>query len=162
MNTGNSENSGEKFLPTEPECTPDSIRHDGIIRNIDNKYYYVSIIARSACASCHARGICNISEIQEEIIEVPRKENKNYKTGDKVEVLMEKTSGAKAVMLGYVIPFIILLITLIVSLSLFKNEGVAGLISIGILIPYYLFLYFIKDRLKKTFVFKIKKHGFMN
>jgi len=162
MNTDNNEHSGEKFLPTEPECTPDSIRHDGIIRNIDDKYYYVSIIAQSACASCHTKGICNISEIQEEIIEIPLKENKIYKKGDKVEILMEKTLGAKAVMLGYVIPFIILLITLIVSLSLFENEGVAGLISIGILIPYYLFLYFIKDRLKKTFVFKIREHSFVN
>ena len=138
------------------DCSVDSIKHSGIIKDIDSKQYYVSIIAQSACAACHAKSVCNVTELQEEIIEIPKEETDSYKIGDKVEILMEKSLGPKAVMLGYVIPFIVLLTTLIVSLNIFDSEGIAGLLSLGILIPYYLILYLVKDKLKKAFVFRIR------
>jgi len=59
-------------------------------------------------------------------------------------------------MLGYIIPFLIVLVTLIVSLNLIGNEGIAGLISVGILVPYYLILYFNRDSLKSAFRFRIR------
>ncbi len=141
---------------TDTDCSVDSIKHSGIIKDIDSKQYYVSIIAQSACAACHAKSVCNVTELQEEIIDIPKEETDSYKIGDRVEILMEKSLGPKAVMLGYVIPFLVLLTTLIISLNIFDSEGVAGLLSLGILIPYYLILFLVKDRLKKTFVFKIR------
>ena len=139
----------------ETECDPQSIHHDGIIKNIDEKYYYVSIIVQSACASCQVKSVCNITEIQEEIIEVPKNNEAHYKVGDKIKVLMEKSLGPKAIMLGYFIPFLLLIITLIISLAVINSEGIAGILSLTVLIPYYLILYKFKDQLKKTFVFRI-------
>ncbi|OQX76038.1 MAG: hypothetical protein B6D61_09395 [Bacteroidetes bacterium 4484_249] len=141
---------------TDTDCSVDTIKHSGIIKDIDSQQYYVSIIAQSACAACHAKSVCNVTELQEEIIEIPKEETDSYKIGDRVEILMEKSLGPKAVMLGYVIPFLLLLTTLIISLNIFDSEGAAGLLSLGILIPYYLVLYWVKDKLKKTFIFKIR------
>lgn len=143
-------------IQIDKDCDLDAIKHSGIIKDIDSKKYYISIIAQSACAACHAKGVCNVSELQQEIVEVPREQTDNYKIGDKVEILMEKSLGPKAVMLGYFFPFLLLLVTLIITLSFMKNQGIAGLISIAILVPYYFILYTLRDRLKNKFKFRIR------
>ena len=142
-------------IQIDKDCDLDTIKHSGIIKDINSKQYYISIIAQSACAACHAKGVCNVSELQQEIVEVPREQTDNYKIGDKVEILMEKSLGPKAVMLGYFFPFLLLLVTLIITLSFMKNQGIAGLISIAILVPYYFILYTLRERLKNKFKFRI-------
>jgi len=89
-------------------------------------------------------------------VEVPRTGSEEYKTGDKVQILMEKSLGTKAVFLGYIAPFLLVLATLLITLNLFKSQGVAGLISIGILAPYYFILYLNRKVLKKTFTFRLR------
>lgn len=143
-------------IKIDKDCDLEAIKHSGIIKEIDEHQYYVSIVAQSACASCSVKGVCNVSEMKDEIVEVPRNKTENFNVGDQVDILMEKSQGTKAVMLGYVIPFLIVLLTLIVSLNLINNEGISGLISIGILVPYYLVLYAYRDRLKSAFRFRIR------
>jgi len=138
------------------ECEVDSITHNGIIKDIDDSYYYVSIIAQSACVSCQVKGACNVNDMQEEIVEVPISGNVVYKVGDRVEILMEKSKGKRAVFLGYILPFLILLTTLIISLNIFNDEGIAGLLAFGILFPYYAILYLMRNKLRETFVFKLR------
>lgn len=143
-------------IQIDEDCDLEAIKHSGVIKEIDEHQYYVSIVAQSACVSCSAKSVCNVSEMKDEIVEVPRTKTENFAIGDKVDILMEKSLGTKAVMLGYIIPFLIVLVTLIVSLNLIGNEGIAGLISIGILVPYYLILYVNRDRLKSAFRFRIR------
>lgn len=143
-------------IQIDKDCELEAIKHSGVIKEIDDHQYYVSIVAQSACASCSVKGVCNVSEMKDEIVEVPRTKSENFAVGDKVEVLMEKSQGTKAVMLGYIVPFLLVLVTLIVSLNLIGNEGLAGLISVGILIPYYLILYVNRERLKTAFRFRIR------
>ena len=123
---------------------------------MDNDKYYVSIVAKSACAACSAKGACNVTEIKEETVEVNKSRNANYKIGDRVEILMEKSQGTRAVVLGYILPFVLLLLTLIVSLNIFDDEGIAGLLALAILVPYYTVLYYLRDRVNDSFVFKIR------
>jgi len=143
-------------IQIDKDCDLEAIKHSGVIKEIDDYQYYVSIVAQSACASCSVKGVCNVSEMKDEIVEVPRNKTENFAIGDKVDILMEKSQGTKAVMLGYIIPFLIVLVTLIVSLNLIGNEGIAGLISVGILVPYYLALYLKRDALKTAFRFRIR------
>lgn len=138
------------------DCSTDSIKHNGVIRTEDNEKYYISIVSKSACAACSARGACNITEIKEETVEVYKNKNDKYKIGERVEVLMEKSQGARAVVLGYILPFVLLLVTLIISLNVFDDEGIAGLLALAILIPYYLVLYYFRNRVNDSFVFKIR------
>ena len=94
--------------------------------------------------------------MNEEIVEVSRAKEMTYQVGDKVNVVMQKSLGTRAVMLGYFVPFLLVLFTLIISLNLMENQGLSGLLALGILIPYYLVLYMNKDRLKKAFIFSIQ------
>ena len=49
--------------------TFDDIYHSGIISEINKEKILVSIISHSACASCKVKGMCNVSEMKEKIIE---------------------------------------------------------------------------------------------
>ncbi len=132
------------------------IEHKGIIDNIDCDKIYVRILSQSACASCHARGSCPVSKLKEKIIEINKTKSNNYKIGEAVKVTMAKSLGTKAVLLAYFFPFIVLLLSLIILINFTGNQGLSGLISIGLLIPYYLILYFYRNKIKKTFKFQIK------
>lgn len=144
-----------KSFEVDAGCDPDGIKHDGIISKIDEHTVYVSIITQSACNACHAKGVCHVSEMNEEVVEVARNREISYSVGDRVQLVMKKSLGTQAVLLGYIYPFLVLIITLILALGLGLSEGMAGLLSLGVLVPYYLVLYGVKDRLKKTFTFNI-------
>jgi sigma-E factor negative regulatory protein RseC len=94
--------------------------------------------------------------MKNEVIEVSRGQSDHFSIGDHVEVLMEKSMGTKAVLLGYFFPFVLLLSTLIIALNIIDHEGFAGLISIAVLVPYYAILYLSRDKLKNKFRFRIR------
>jgi len=81
----------------------------------------------------------------------------DFQTGENVEITGKETQGLKAVFLGYLFPFFIVLITLILLLSITNDEAISGIGSLVSLIPYYFILYIMRNRLKKTFTFQIKK-----
>ena len=131
------------------------ITHEGIVDHIDGDAVYVRILSKSACAECHSKGMCGVSEMTEKLIEV--KQNiSGFAHGQAVNVILDRSLGNKAVLLGYFIPFLILVITLLIS-SLYLSELWAGLLAIAVLIPYYLLLFFFKDKLSKTFYFRIER-----
>jgi sigma-E factor negative regulatory protein RseC len=131
------------------------ITHEGIVDHIDGDAVYVRILSKSACAECHSKGMCGVSEMTEKLIEV--KQNiSGFTQGQAVNVILDRSLGNKAVLLGYFIPFLILVITLLIS-SLYLSELWSGLLAIAVLIPYYLLLFFFKDKLSKTFYFRIER-----
>jgi len=132
-----------------------NIEHEGVIIDINTDSVFVKILVHSACSACHAKGMCNLTDTAEKIIEVSKPLNRELKTGDKVNVALTRNMGFKAVVLSYLIPFLILFLTLIISLSIVEKEWLAGLISLAVLFPYYLILSLKKDKLKDTFDFKI-------
>ncbi len=145
-----------KNIQVGGDCGLDAIGHSGIVKKVDAEFTYVSIVSQSACASCHAKGACNITDLQEEVVEVPHGGPPAYQVGDRVEVVMRKSLGTRAVMLGYVLPFLLVIATMITVLSISGSEGLAGLLSLGVLVPYYLALYMGRKRLKRTFTFSLR------
>jgi len=132
------------------------ITHEGIIDHIENDAVFVRILSKSACAECHSKSMCSVSEMNEKLIEVKQK-GSGYTTGETVNVILDRSLGNKAVLLGYFIPFILLITTLLVS-SLYFGELWSGLMAVAVLIPYYLLLFAFKDKLSKTFHFRIEHH----
>jgi len=64
--------------------------------------------------------------------------------------------GYIALFLGYIFPGIAVITVLITMISLKISELYAGLTSLAILVPYYIILYFIRERINKKFTFKLK------
>ena len=80
----------------------------------------------------------------------------NYKIGDQVEIIMNQSMGTKAVFLGYFLPFIFMMITMLTTFSISKNEALTALFTIMILAIYYLLLFVFKKQISNTFSFKIQ------
>ena len=132
------------------------IAHKGRIVEIDQDFTKVQILVSSACSSCHAKGLCGMSEEEEKVIMVPTDPYKVYKAGDEVAVHTKMTMGLKAVWISYVIPLAVLMI-LILSLSSFiGNEYLVGGLSVAGVAVYYFIIWLLKDKLNDEFVFYIE------
>lgn len=132
-----------------------TIEHKGVISEINENAIFVDLSVQSACAACHAKSVCGIDSAQK-TIEV-RTDNRSFNIGERVKVVMRESLGMKALFLGYLLPFIVVISTLMILLSAEVSEGFSGLISIIVLVPYYFVLYFFKDRIKREFNFDIEK-----
>jgi len=131
------------------------IDHVGTITDIKNEKITVSILNVSACTGCHAKSACSMSDMKDKDIDIIDYSG-NFKLGEEVKVVYQESLGWLALVLAYVLPFTLVLITLFIA-SEFTDELTSGLLALGILLPYYILLYFFKDRLKKTFSFTIHK-----
>lgn len=134
----------------------ENIQHPGKVIKIENNDITVEIIAVSACASCHAKGMCTMSEMKEKLIHVKRPENRTLEIGETVTLEMAQSNAFKALWWAYLLPFVILITSLAILTNVISNQGIAGLISLATLIPYYIILRYMQPYLKKSITFKIK------
>lgn len=133
------------------------IEHTGVVTDVGQNELKVSILQASACASCAVKSACGISESSEKIVNIRHANPAEYRRGEKVNLFYKQSLGFRALFLGYLLPFLILLTSLFVLMGITQNEALSGLVSLGLMAPYYLILYFTKDRIKKTFAFSIEK-----
>ncbi|NOQ27654.1 MAG: Fis family transcriptional regulator [Bacteroidales bacterium] len=133
-----------------------SIEHKGRIETIDGNNINVSILAMSGCASCHAKGVCTASDMQEKIVEVYDITNQ-YQVGEEVNVVLKQSLGFRALFLGYVLPFLLVFFILIVLTLITNNEAISGIGALSVLVPYYIILYILRNKIRKKFTFIINK-----
>jgi sigma-E factor negative regulatory protein RseC len=129
--------------------------HSGVISQINRGSVIVSLDKNVHCETCHAKGACGVSDSAAKQIEVVDT-GRTYSLNEPVEVILRKNLGHKAVFWAYVFPFILMLMTLLTA-SLFVTEWVAGLLSLLILIPYYLLMHGLKSYFKRTFDISIQR-----
>lgn len=132
------------------------IEHTGIIIEKNGDKIKVQIAQLSACSSCHAKGACTASDVDEKIIDAEVTDN-SLKAGDQVKLTGETSMGLFAVLIAFVIPFLLILTSLIVLRSFTPNEAISGTISLGILIPYFLILSMFNKKLKNKLKFTVEK-----
>lgn len=135
--------------------TANLVKHEGIVSNISKNVITVALKGNVNCEGCKAQSACGVSESNDKEIEIFNS-SAVFKLNETVNVVLKQELGLKAVFWAYVFPFILLISVLIIS-SLFLEEWLAGLISISILIPYYLMLYVLKNTFQKAFQVSILK-----
>ena len=119
----------------------DKIKHLGIVESIDGSRLKVRILQTSACSSCSVKGHCSASEAKEKLIDVYNVLGLSCQSGQHVVISGTVSMGMKAVLLAFVIPFLVLVVSLFVCMMLTNDEMTSALISLCMLIPYYLFIY---------------------
>ena len=133
------------------------ISHSGIIESIHEGCVQVRILQTSACAACKVAGRCNASESKEKIIDVMNvRDISQLKVGDSVVVSASRDVANKALLLSFGVPFLILVSVLLIMLKLISEEGIAALVSLLALVPYYVALYFLRDRIQQKIAFSIE------
>ena len=132
------------------------ITHVGKIIEITPDFTTVEIMVSSACSSCHAKGMCGMSEEEEKVIMLPTDPYSDHKVGDEVQVCTKMSMGLKAVWISYVIPLAILMILILSLSAVLESEVIRALVAIGGVAVYYFFIWLFRDRLSDEFVFYIK------
>ena len=132
------------------------ICHSGIVTNVLQDIVEVTIEAKSACSSCHVKSACQVSDMEEKIVQVKRNPMQQYVIGQTVQVTLARQKGFEALFFGYLLPFILLFTTLLIA-SNYTTELYAGLLSLSVLVPYYIVLYLLKDAMRRRFLFQIER-----
>lgn len=134
-----------------------TVKHLGIVESINGSYLKVRIVQTSACSSCSVKGHCSAAESKEKLIDVYNKDGLDCQVGSQVTISGATSLGMKAVMWAFVFPFVVLLVSLFISMSVTEgDEAVSSLVSLCMLIPYYLILFLCRERFRRTFVFVLE------
>ncbi|MDR0429804.1 MAG: SoxR reducing system RseC family protein [Tannerellaceae bacterium] len=134
----------------------DTTNHSGVVEKIDGHSVYVKIVQQSACAECHAQSMCMAADKKEKIIEIPDYSG-TFHLNESVMVCGQTSMGLQAVFIAFVIPLLLVVCTIVLSTSINWSESVSALTGLVLLLPYYGILYLFRDKLKKQFIFTLKK-----
>ncbi|MCQ2177700.1 MAG: SoxR reducing system RseC family protein [Bacteroidales bacterium] len=134
----------------------DDIVHEGRVISVDSQFTTVEITAESACSSCHARGLCGVSESKSKIIEIPTV-CIGLEPGQTVNVYLKRSMGLKAVWLAYVVPLIVLIAVLLTLMATGLGELASGLGGIAAVAMYYAVIWLFRNRLRNEYSFYIDK-----
>ena len=132
------------------------IKHSGVVEKIMDDCIQVRIVQTSACAACKVAGYCNASESKEKLIDVYHADSHRLNVGDVVTVTASTQVAAHALLLGFGLPFIVMVTVLVVVLQTTGNEGRAALSGLLALVPYYAVLYLFRNRLRDKLSFSIE------
>jgi sigma-E factor negative regulatory protein RseC len=133
----------------------ETISHEGVVTSSSGDgTAEVEIITGSACSACHAKSACSIGESEAKLIRV--KSDAPLRPGDRVTVVMNLSQGFRALAIGYIIPFIVLISVITVCTVAGAGELISALSSFLAVAVYYFSVWLLRSRIDKKFEFKIK------
>lgn len=135
------------------------IDHEGIVEQVVDNTAKVVIDSQSACASCHAKGACSAADQEEKVLFVPT-DGLSVQPGETVKVQISRRTGLRAVAFGYIYPFLLLMLVLIILTAAGFSELQAGLFALLSLLPYYLTIYLMRNKIGNSFTFTLEKTNF--
>ena len=134
----------------------EEITHKGRIVAIDPEITTIEIVAESACASCHAKGICGLGEEKVKLIDVRTSAWHPHQVGDEVEVVLKKAIGYKAVFIAYGMPLVVLFVTMMILNGIGVGELWAGIGSLIAVAVCYLVIFLFRNKISKDYSFYLK------
>lgn len=128
-----------------------TVSHKGVVVAADGCKIKVQIESVSACAACHAKGMCTLSDKEDKLIDIESPKAADKKVGDVVTVVVTQQRGMQAVVLAYIIPAMIVILSLVALLNI-VSEPVAIILSLLSLAVYYVILYLFRNKINSKFV----------
>ena len=132
------------------------IEYEGTIASICGRRMIVRIVASSACAGCVANGYCITAGNKEKDISIEGFSG-DFISGEKVKVVMRQSLGFRALCIGYMLPFVVALLSLIIAYQITGNELFSGISALLAIAPYYLIIKIFSRKIEKKFRFSIQK-----
>ena len=133
------------------------IEHTGIVERIDGSKITVVVEQQSACAACHAKGLCS-EQGSRKVIEADSDNPELFSIGDTARVALRSNRMAlQSVVWGYVLPFVVLIVALVVAKMLGASDGIAALATLLSVALYYVVLYALRHYFERNIKFTITK-----
>ena len=83
------------------------ITHKGVVEDTGDGWVKVRILQTSACSACKVAGHCSAAESKEKTVQVSSSKAGRYQPGEEVVVAMTAGNGRDAVILAFILPFVI-------------------------------------------------------
>ena len=132
------------------------ISHSGIIKSIGEGCIKVQIVQTSACAACKVSSHCNAAESKVKIVDVFGADVAGYQEGQQVVVWASKDVANRALLLGFGLPLLLLVVVLLATLHVTSHEGKAALAALLALVPYYGLLYLFRNSIRQKLSFYLE------
>jgi sigma-E factor negative regulatory protein RseC len=146
----------ENYLRRSINKMADKVTHTGIIDSIDGDCIHVRILQASACGACRIASHCNASDTREKYIDVKAPYASKHHVGESVVISTDGHTARRATVIAYVIPLVLMVLTLVLVLRFSHNEGMAALSGIGILIPYYFIVFLLRKKISSEVKFQLE------
>lgn len=132
------------------------IRHDGVIESVNGSHVQVRIVQTSACAGCKVAAHCHTAEAKEKLIDVADGTGR-WQVGQPVVVTASSSMAGKALLIGFGLPLLLMLVVLTVLIAAGCSEGMTALLMLGALIPYYIIVWMLRNRIARTISFRLEE-----
>jgi len=132
-----------------------TIEHDGIVTQVTETFIIVAIQSQTACAGCHAKGACGMSEMTLKSI-TAEKPNEEVKIGDKVIIYASTQNAMLSVLLAYIVPSVLIIAILTILILAGISEILAATLSLTATTVYFIVLYLLRNKFTEKIKFKVK------
>ena len=146
-----------KNLKEDKRKMENSIKHEGIVQSVDGLKVTVKMTVGSACSGCHAKGICGAAESRDKVVNAININRLDLSVGDTVAVEMRQTLAMKAVVICYLVPFIVLFASFCLMYLVCSVEWVNVAVSLGLTALYFVLLWVFRKRIEKNVTFVVTK-----
>jgi len=130
------------------------LEHIGLVIESSGDRLKISLIG-SGCSGCH-KSLCMLGNSKAKEIDLDSNGH-SFHAGDEVLVKVSPASGYKAVMILYVFPFVLMMLTLFLAAKASYNEEIAGLTSLIVLLPYFSIVYLFRRKFAGYCKFEVVK-----
>jgi sigma-E factor negative regulatory protein RseC len=127
----------------------------GLVTDSINGRIKISLTG-SGCSACH-NSLCMLGDSKAKEVEISATKENWLFAGDEVIVKINPASGYKAVALLYILPFFLMILSLVIVSQSGYSEGIAGLTSLLILAPYFGFLFVLRNKLRSQCTIEVEK-----
>jgi sigma-E factor negative regulatory protein RseC len=133
------------------------INHTGKVVAVGGGEVSVLVERGEACGKCAGKKSCAMMTSTEQIVKIKDIDFQDYTVGEMVNVSLNTSLGLKAVLLAYVLPLLVLLLSLAVGFHLFSSELLQVAAALIPTIIYYIALYGFRRRIEQDFKLSISK-----
>ncbi len=135
----------------------ETIRETAVVTNVTDKEVTLEVCTPEACHACNAKNICNQSGGGKTREITLLNDGQGYTPGDHVVLVMRHSAGFLAVGIAYLIPVFLLIGTLLGLQWAGFSDITSGLVSLLVVILYYLIIRLVRSRVEPKLTIEIEK-----
>ncbi len=138
-------------------------KHIGEVISVESdNVVVISLRSSSACEGCHAKGACSVSGGLSEDGSVRQMRVVSgvagaLSVGERVEVSITYRVGLLAVVVAYILPLILFILSIVVLVAVGVEQGLSALIAFVIAAVYYGVVYLNHKRFESVVHFEVAK-----
>ena len=133
------------------------IKHIGTVVRVGEGEISVLVERGTACKHCENKKSCSMTSEPNQIVTVKDKNYQAYAAGETVNVSISTSLGMKAVVLAYLLPLLVLMLSLVLGFYCFSSELLQIVFALIPTVSYYIVLYQFRHKIEQRFRLMISK-----